>query len=108
MVLMTGGENSCTDAAEPVQLGWMSAALVKIYLLQTRCPATSGTGMRLDSRRISDWIEVPLRPAVAAVDLQRLTVLEQIADVDRLGSKRLGLAPAAGPIWFPPQLDQFG
>ena len=51
-------------------------------------------------------IEVAHRPAIAAMDLQQLSCPDQIADGDRLRSERLGLAPAAGLIPFPLQLDQ--
>ena len=71
--------------------------------------ATSGTGMRLGRRRISGIeIEVALRPAVTAMDLQQLPLPDQIADGDRLESERLGLAPAAGLVPVPLQLDQLG
>jgi hypothetical protein len=51
---------------------------------------------------------VPLRPAVAALDLQQLSLPDQIANGDRLGSEWLGFAPAAPLVPVPLQLDQFG
>jgi hypothetical protein len=41
-------------------------------------------------------VEVPLRTTRAAMDLQQLSVPDQVADGDKLGLERLGLAPAAG------------
>jgi hypothetical protein len=54
------------------------------------------------------WIEiqVSLRPAIGAVDLQQLPFTDQVTDGHRLGAERLRLAPALGLL--PLQLDEFG
>ena len=53
-------------------------------------------------------IEVPLRPADAAMDLQQLSVPDQVANGDRLESERLGLATAPDLVPVPLHLDQLG
>jgi hypothetical protein len=52
-------------------------------------------------------IEVPLRSAIAAVDLQHLAMLE-VADRDRLEPEHLRLATAPGLVSIALQLNQLG
>jgi len=53
-------------------------------------------------------IEVPLRSAVAAMDLQQLALPDQVADRHRLDLDRLRLAAAPRLVAVSLQLDQLG
>jgi hypothetical protein len=48
---------------------------------------------------------VAFRPAIAAVDLQRLAISNEVANRHRLEAEWLRLATALGPVPFSLQLD---
>jgi hypothetical protein len=53
-------------------------------------------------------IEVPLRPAIAAVHFQQFPFLDEVADRHRFETERLWLASALGLVAISLQLDQLG